>query len=121
MSGTSGDFRSEMALNNTYTIFNAGAEYRLVTQRWHHIGFTFKASTGVWELYRDGLLAATTTNVAAVSYGTGGALTIGSLYNSTRFFNGIVDDVRVCSVIQPATWWANQYNIGKRLQGRPAR
>lgn len=83
---------------------------------WHHWAATYNVTNDVVCIYRDGILAASTTN-SAIDYQQTGPLYIGRYFDGAtpRHFSGILDDVRVWNVAR--TGEAIQADLSHPLTG----
>lgn len=61
--------------------------------KWHHFVCTFDATTRMRKLYVDGAQVAAATAPSAFAGAT--AIDIGRVGNSSYYFNGLIDDVRI--------------------------
>ncbi|HSH01323.1 MAG TPA: LamG-like jellyroll fold domain-containing protein [Anaerolineae bacterium] len=62
---------------------------------WHHWACTYNIDTGERVIYRDGVAVA--NDIATTPFQGSGDIYIGSTFNSGRFFNGYIDDLRIYS------------------------
>jgi len=79
-----------------------GVTENLFVGTWHHIGFTYKYSTGAIVGYVDGYAVSTGTTAAntALYWSTHGAYVIGADYGTTtRQWYGLIEDVRIDSTV----------------------
>jgi hypothetical protein len=75
------------------------------TNEWHHIALTRAANTNSVNMYYDGQLFYTGTadgaQTSSISSASSTPLNIGARNNSTTFFNGAIDEVRISNVVRP--------------------
>lgn len=94
--------------------FGVGKGIQLTPGEWQHLAYT-KSGTTVTG-YKNGAVAwsPSAAGSANVGYATR-ALRIGGVVNSalTRYFNGIVDEVRIYNTALSATEVENLYNMGR--------
>jgi hypothetical protein len=91
--------------NNTACDFTSGT---LSLNVWHHAVLTFTANNEI--LYIDGVQVGSNTTCTNIGDSTG-TLNIGQEKNgSSRWFNGLLDDVRVSNSVRSADWIATEYN-----------
>ncbi len=82
--------------------------YNLQDNAWHHIAFVFKNSTGVREIYIDGVDVSTTgPNMTSTPTGIPPTITIGS------GVLGLLDDIRIYNRQLSAQEVRGMYNAGK--------
>ena len=79
---------------------------------WHHWALT-KASSGERQIIRDGVLVQSDASPASAL--VGGLLVLGSDADTTSFFSGTLDEVRVWNVAQTPTQVIS--TMGRRLEG----
>ena len=75
-----------------------GSSTSLADGNWHHIAFTFDDAGNAQALYIDGVLAASDTSTASISYTSGSNTRIGANASDSDNdfdFNGLIDDVRI--------------------------
>lgn len=81
---------------------------------WHHFAATFDDPHDTFNLYVDGVLAASATTTSSISYsGLGSNTVIGRHGNAgtTRDFTGTIDDVQIYSYVISATDVARLYGL----------
>lgn len=83
----------------------------LSTGTWKHIGFTFER--GELKIYVNGAEVTSTTDVgsAATLHNDTGDILIGK-YDTTNFFDGLLDDIRIYKTTLSVTEIAQLYNSG---------
>ena len=112
--------------NNTAATIGLGVASSLTYKDalWHHAAITFNGSSGVLNLYVDGALVASTTNVNhgnLSSSSTELKLIIGSDHGGVVYgyahpqFRGSISDVRIWNVVRSASEIADNYRV--RLAG----
>ncbi|NUQ82418.1 MAG: T9SS type A sorting domain-containing protein [Bacteroidetes bacterium] len=82
---------------------------------WHHVAATRSQSTGVFQLYVDGVLVATGlggTNTLDASE----VIRIGQVNPASHFFNGNMDDIRIWNVVRSESEIREYF--GTRLTGK---
>ena len=80
---------------------------------WHYWACTYDASTGLRTIYRDGVQVAQDT--AAANFQGTGALHVGSLYDGSEPYNGLLDEVTVHDRALSAYEIANLYAYGSGM------
>jgi hypothetical protein len=85
---------------------------------WNHIVGTWNKTTGVLALYVNGKSEASPETKTAnnLFYDANNRVTIGSVWaNGTyqRFYDGIIDEVRISNVVRPASWISAEYKNQK--------
>jgi hypothetical protein len=101
-----------------------------LNQGWHHIAYSCTA--GAQAIYVDGALVASGSNAVAINYGGDGSDTFIGAHGAGQiafYFGGLINEVRVSSVIRSADWLATQYHnqsspstfytIGSEIAGSP--
>lgn len=77
----------------------------------HHVGFTWGG--GRLKGYVDGYLHWDVPTAQAFSLGAGSwCLGTPPSTSLNEFFGGIVHEIRVCSVVRPASWWRDSWIMG---------
>ena len=108
VSGDNNDFGTSI-LNNKLAFGTGNPETTVVgatsvnTGSWVHIAATRDASTGALEVLVDGQSdgTATSTNMAALTAST--TITIGGNSIDGRYFDGLIDEVRIWNVVRTPT------------------
>jgi hypothetical protein len=78
---------------NTLVDFNGGGTSGWNINSWYHVAIT--RSTNTWTLYRNGISVGTTTNSNSIPAVTSNGVSIGKEINSSNFFNGSIQDLRI--------------------------
>ena len=77
--------------------------------KWYHFVGTFNKGTGLRKLFLDGVLVGTNTNTTSHDIST---FYIASRTGTTRFWNGLVDDVRIYNQAIPTSEIQQNYFVG---------
>lgn len=77
--------------------------YTPSTGTWFHIAITFNAGSGASELFIDGVSQGTSSSAFFPIFDGTAALDIGSVLGSGSFLDGLIDDIRIWSVIRTST------------------
>ncbi len=120
-----GDFKYGITYytnGSMYFYINSGANgvSAAVTQNvWHHVVGVWDGTTGAngMKLYSDGVLVNQRTSIAATT-GAAGPLYIGK--QSTAFFGGTVDDIRLYNRALTAAEVSALYNSGASIARKPS-
>lgn len=95
-------------LNSSANDYYSYGYYNLQDNAWHHIAFVFKNSTGLREIYVDGVDVSTTgPNMTSTPLGIPSTITIGS-----GVF-GVLDDIRMYNRQLSTQEIKSMYNAGK--------
>jgi hypothetical protein len=79
---------------------------------WYHVAVTRKASDGETKFYLDGSLVQTTANTLGSDLvNNTSAFTIGASAVPGKYFDGLIDDVRLWSVVRTGTEIANNRSL----------
>lgn len=99
------------------TNVNYNKNVTLSTSTWHHIVFTFKASTSTVEYFVDGSSIGTVTDLAVNDINNStGAFNIGACFEgANRFMNGLIDELGIWSRAITSTEVTALYNSGNGL------
>ena len=114
-------FRVDMNKSNIYTLISDNGSsfgtvnmpYAASTGVWFHIAYTYKASTGAVNLYINGSSEGSGTNSKTSIFNGNGDFVVGA--SSNRYFDGLIDEVRVWNTERTAT--EIQDNYDKELIG----
>lgn len=86
---------------------------KMRTQEWMFVALTWDGNN--FRAYLNGTLCAT-TNIAfgphSVDFGTHGRWAVGNIHGQTNMTSGVIDDVRVESVVRTQQYLAQQYKTG---------
>ena len=86
---------------------------------WHLMAYTWRASDGSLNVYRDGENAFEATLSTGTMITDGGVLVcgqdqdlVGGGFDPNQAFSGTLDEIRISNVIRPADWvWASWMNV----------
>lgn len=82
--------------------------------KWHHLAVTWKSADGSLKVYKDGVLAATTTLLTGASIASGGSLYLGEEQDGpgnldpSQRLHGYYDEVRIWSIVRTASQIASR-------------
>lgn len=76
---------------------------------WFHVGTTFDGSN--IRIYLNGDLGVTTPASGSINWGTNQNWVIGNCHvaGTDRYFSGRIEDVRICNVVKPLSWFRDLY------------
>jgi hypothetical protein len=105
--GTEGDYCVNPAavMDSTHCFTKSNMFYKQTG--WHYVTYCVDGAAGVQKLYIDGALSASTGSKIPIMYtGFGTATYIGTHGNGRAGFNfnGLIDEVRICSVVHSPEW-----------------
>ncbi len=80
----------------------------LVPNQWHHVVAVWDSSASTLTSYYDGRPAGTISDTYWPA--NFGHVQIGVGYDTTRYWTGQIDEVRMSSAVRSADWIATEYN-----------
>ena len=92
---------------NTDDITKTYGGGELTASDWHHVAFSF--DNGAVETYLDGVNYSGAFAGSSMDAADGSEFTVGNTTHIETPFDGLVDEIRVSSVVRSANWLANEY------------
>lgn len=90
--------------------YDGTGTFTLSAGNWYHLVITYSNGAGLAG-YVNGAVDHTAVSMGPITTGNNGHATIGNdLNNSPRYWNGLVDEVRVSNTVRGAEWIAAGYN-----------
>lgn len=109
-----GDTIAFSVSNNGTSLDNSFFTTSYSVDTWQHWAVSYKSSTGVTNLYKDGLFVATDTLTVTSIFNSNADFTIGSR-GTSLYYDGLLDEVRIWNVERTGTQISNNYN--KQITG----
>jgi hypothetical protein len=93
--------------NNWNKIIGSGT---LNIEQWYHFIQTYDNTNNQWKLYQNGLLIDSNINADIIGEDNLDNSTIGNRPGQNRYFDGIIDEVRVSNIIRSPAWIKTEYH-----------
>lgn len=92
----------------------SGTKFGIKINTWHQLALTYDGAAARY--YLDGMLAATDTIAGVIDYGTHGPWDVGGQSTGENgLLDGVIEDVRVESVVRSAAYLRAMYRAAMRL------